>query len=496
MKNKVLTGTIIFILIINIFTGEAKSSEINITMEENKIVGLIRFIYAISGTDRASNTLLHIYMEKRKDKSTDEIYIEKFKKALLDLPTPLHLYYGKDAVKDYMLDSPRHRTTSILYYYASVSKDINDFKFLISGVFPDEYINDLIDGIDYFLPVYEELYYNQSEKELKNLIIKGNKEKSTYYEILQKSHNFYKSSISEPEIRIILVPLYISDEDFEKYKETGNFTTEGQSLGNLQIIEVIIPQRGEIGFEWFISIHETVHYFQSTSSLNKDMLKAMEDYDPLYGKIAGTYIDEAIATIIQMYGASIKNKNDIFDSGWYNDKIIDGYGKALYREVIEYIEKDKTLDKDLAIEAVDIFKETFPNAYKIKEVVFQEINVMTGEFDVMEVMPAFRCINAASIYGNPPLNNQEVLDNYKDLKCTQVFIIKENELHKLSPYKIINSDEIRNLAEKNKNFAYIIFNEEKNNFNIILISEDREKLESLLRKLNEEETIKEGFITL
>ncbi len=171
MKNKTLIITILFSVIFTLYVFPGRANEINIKMEENEIVGLLRFLYGISEVDRASNTMMYIYTEKRKDKSEDKIYIEKFKKIFSHLPTALQLYSEKGTVKDIIIDNPRYNTTAILYYYGAVSKDMDEFKFLISGIFPEEYINDLFEVIDYFLPVYEEFYYNPAKTELLNLRI-------------------------------------------------------------------------------------------------------------------------------------------------------------------------------------------------------------------------------------------------------------------------------------------------------------------------------------
>jgi len=285
MKSKIVIITILFGVIFTLFLFSVKANEITIKMEENEIVGLLRFLYGISEVDRASNTMVYIYTEKRKDKSEDKIYIEKFKKIFSDYPTALQLYSEKVSVKEIMVENPRYNTTAILYYYGAVSKDMDEFKFLISGIFPEEYINDLFEVMDYFLPVYEEFYYNPAKTELDNLLEERNKEREVYYEILNKAYNFYRSSVKKPKIKIIIVPIYISKEDFDAFKGRGEFSTEGQSLGNLQIIETIIPPGNGGGFEWFISVHEIVHYFQNTSE-NEIFLCNMKEANPLYGEIA------------------------------------------------------------------------------------------------------------------------------------------------------------------------------------------------------------------
>ncbi|MEQ8190486.1 MAG: hypothetical protein ABRQ39_21145, partial [Candidatus Eremiobacterota bacterium] len=82
---------VLSILLCLIFKTEAAE----ITVEENRMVGLLRFLYCISDTDRTSNTMKQIYIDKRGNNENDKIYIKKFKDIFTELPQHISLYSGK-----------------------------------------------------------------------------------------------------------------------------------------------------------------------------------------------------------------------------------------------------------------------------------------------------------------------------------------------------------------------------------------------------------------
>jgi hypothetical protein len=479
---------ILAILFLTIFIFRTEAGEIN--MEESRMVGLLRFLYCISETDRASVSMKQIYIDKRGDNEKDKIYIKKIKDIFAGLPQNITLYPAKKFDGEKL--PTKYKTTNLLYYYGAAAKDFKDFKFLLSSVIPDEKLGNLIEVLEYFLPVYNELYYEKSETCLKELIEKRNKEKDFYNKILDMTLRFYSSSLPACEIKIILVPIYVPVEERENYRKK-HMSIEGQSLGNLQIVETVIPCSEKSDNEWYVSVHETVHYYQNLSEENKTLQEEMKKYDPIFGKISSEFLNEAIATIVQTYSASMSGKKNIYDEEWYNEKIIDGYAKELYCDVTDYLEKDKVIDKNLVIKGVEIFKKKFPDAPFMKEIVFNEMNIMSDSFNIMEIMPVFRVTGRArSIYGNDPLNGKDILKNYEKI-CTQVFVMKENEIDRLTPYDIIDKEKIKEELQKSKNFSFSIFDEKRGIFNIVFICEDCEKLKEMLIKIKDRDSVTEGI---
>ncbi|MEQ8223469.1 MAG: hypothetical protein ABRQ37_14255 [Candidatus Eremiobacterota bacterium] len=480
---------ILSVLLCLIFRTEAAE----ITVEESRMLGLIRFLYCISDTDKASNTMKQIYIDKRGNNENDKIYIKKFKDIFTELPQHISLYSGKKIDIEKM--PVKYKTTNLLYYYGAASKDFKDFKFLLSSVIPEKQLGELIEVIEYFLPVYNELYYEKSEKNLKELLEKRNKEKDFYNNILDNTLRFYSSSVPACEIKIILVPLYIPAEERENYRKK-HMSVEGQSLGNLQIVETLIPSGEKSENDWYVCVHETVHYYQNLSSLNETLKEEMKRYDEIFGKTGSLYLDEAIATIIQTYSASLSGHEPDYDKEWYNDKIIDGYAKEFYGDVTDYIKNNKVLDKNLVIKGVEIFKKKFPDAPFMKEIVCNEMNIMSDTFNMMEIMPLFGILGRSrSVYGNDRLNGKDILKNY-DRQCTQVFVLKENELARLTPYSFIDKEKIREELQKSKNFTFSMFDKKRGIFNIVFMCEDCDKLKELLGRLKEKDILTDGIVSL
>lgn len=472
---------IMSILIITALTSFAMAD--GIVVEENKMTGFLRFLYGISETDRASGVMKKIYTIKRGNSTEDLIYIKKFRDIILSLPQ--NLYQGKNFTEG----SPKYKTTSLFYYYAASSKSPEEFKFLLSSIIPDKKLKDFFEAIDYFLPIYEELYYKKGEKDLKRMVEKVNEEKDGYEELLEQVSYLYNPLLPDNEIKIILVPLYIAQDERADYK---GLSIEAQSIGNLQILETILPSKNTLDVKT-VGVHEIIHYYQELSPENITFQEEMKKCDPLFGKLSASYINEGMATAIQAYSSYLSEKKIDFKEEWYGDKIIDGYSKELYPIISEYIKEEKVIDRPLAVKAVELFKNKFPDGPAMKQIVFQEINIMTVSLNIMDVMPAIsRTTRSTSIYGNEPLNGKDIPKTYEK-NCTQIFVLKPGEIDKLDTFNLSGIEEIRNTIEKNKNFAFSVFDKKRGIFNIVFICQDCKKLNEIMKKLWEEDLITEGI---
>ena len=495
---KYLPALIIFILLV-CFCLTAHASDLNIKFESNKIVGTLRFMYRLADIGNGSDLIKKLYLDKRKNQNQDKTHIEKVKKIFSDLPSSFQLLPSSPS---WYFRSKQ--LTSVIYYYASVAKDPNDFKFLIYSILPDSYANELIESLDYFLPIYDEIYYNPGLKELNELLDEYNASIPSYNTILTKIETFYKPELMNKDIRIIFVPLYMTKDDFVKYK--GKIVTRGESLGKLQIIEILISDDKDLKAKyakasktqnWDVALHEMIHYFQSISAI-KGINQTIKNYDPDTGKICLNYLNEGIATAIGNGYNGIKSGTADFKDSWYNDPIIDTYAKDLYPMVEKYLTGDKTIDNDFAIEAAKIFKAKFKEANKIPQVVFNKIHVISDSFDGKQVSLIIRKhFNPNDEFRSSPINHAKTLDNFSKLiEVNQIFVINSDEFKELKSYNLTCMEKLTGLALNNKNFIYNFYDTQLNRYSIFFICEDNEKFEKLLDKISNQPILDEELILL
>jgi|GEM_PF-4914318 len=474
--------------------GSGINSNIYIEMQENKMVGLLRFIYSISGFNRgASIAMKAIYESKREDKSGDVEYIKKFKNLFKELPPAINIFGHETSPVE--LNEIRYQTPVVIQYMAAASSDEENFKFLISGVLHGKNLNEFIDCINYFMPIYEKIYYEPSVKAgFKKLVKEKNKCSPDFKNLLSRIYSFYDSSILEPHVKVILVPLYVSNEDYIRLKNS-NCTLGGESDGNFQIVEVIIPAppSSDKNYEWNIAIHEIVHFFQMNSN-NIDMFNTeVINCDDEYGKICQKFLNEAIATAIQIHSTKPSEDSKTFKDEWYHSLIVDGFARRIYRNIAEYIDEGKPMDKELAVKITAAFKNKFKDAARMYEVLFFGLNVLTANYDSAACMQIIGSSLPCAYANLSKINDGETSVNKRD---TNLFIIGKNEIESLAIFKNINIQKIKNNLKNSENFSCSFFNDKERKFDFVFVINDLKNLEPLLKKFDSKKLIEECVINL
>ncbi len=435
--------------------GNSFSKGISVSFESNKIVGLLRFMYTISDFNRgASIAMKAIYESKREDKLKDVEYINKFKNIFKELPEAINIIGNETSAAE--LNNIRYQTPVVIQYMAAASRDENDFKFLMSGVLYGKNLNEFIDCINYFMPIYEKLFYEPAIKSgFEKLVKEKNKRSPAFKNLLSRIYSFYDSSMLETHIKVILVPLYLSNEDYMRLKNS-NCTLGGESNGNFQIVEVIIPTPPVIdkNYEWNIAIHEIVHFFQMNSNNIKSFNEEIINADAEYGKICQKFTCEAIATAIQIHSTKPSENSKTFKDEWYHDLIVDGFARQIYPYIAEYVDNGKPVDKELALKITAAFKNKFKDAAKMYEVLFFGLNVLTENYDNASCMQIIGGSVQCAYANMSKIHDGETSVSKRE---TNLFIIGGDEIESLSIFKNVDVQKIKSNLKNSENFVCTFF---------------------------------------
>jgi len=465
----------IFLITIPIFAT-------NVKFEYNENVNLVRFLFSISDFSEGSILLESIYKKNRGSK--DEKVIAKFEKLVRKIPRYIDMYpQVKTLPKNYRKWKKRY---DFLTNFAALSKNLSEFKLSLYSIYPNKLAYELSEVMDYFLPIYREVFYHKKAKAEVDKLIKNFKNidnKTKEFIDLQKK--LYQSKINLPELKVFIYPLYLSKEDADYFKKARLFILGGYSFKTLQIVEAVLPPRKNINF-YDVALHETAHFCYDSSSFMPKFLSEMKKHEGVFGKLAARYIDEALATAIGNGYVAIK-MNKKKKKKWYHSYIINKYAQALYPSIKKILDKKSSLSLKDAKLFVKIFKENFPDILTRKEIVLKHINILSSkDLNIEVVINKLRKYTRRSYIGGlDSISNKEAMDLYynKERKSTQVFVLKFNEIEELKVFKEIKLKQLKKDSKNKTPFVKITFNKKEKRFEIFFIINNMKDYENLAKKV-------------
>jgi hypothetical protein len=465
----------------------------NIKFEYNERVNLVRFLFTVSDYGEGSILLQSIHKRKRGDK--DNKKIKEFKDLVSSMPFNIDLYpNAKDLPKNYRRWKKK---SEMLTYLASSTSNMNDFKSSLYSIYPNKKAYQFSEIINYFLPVYREVFYQKnSKKDIKKVIQHLAKIDNKTKKFFDMEKNFYNSKINIPEIKIFLFPLFIEKKEEEYFKKNKLYVTRANSLKTIQVVEIDLPYKNNISF-YGVVLHEIAHFCYDSSELISKFSSDMEKKGK-FGKFAAQYLNEALATAIGN-GYIPKKMNQIDKSAWYNDPIIDKYAHKIYPTIEKILENKDSLKLEQTDAFVQIFKEAFPDIFTKKEIVFNNINMISSSsFNYMDLIHEIRKhVIITNSSASSPINHKITKKSYneKDGK-SQIFVLKFDELNDLKEYKKINFKELQKDSESKKAFVRITLNKEEDRYEIFFLVNKIEEYKELVKRIMKLDNITERIVYL
>ena len=227
-----------------------------------------------------------------------------------------------------------------------------------------------------------------------------------------------------------------------------------------------------------IGMHEMSHvlYEEQSLQLQQQLDSVFTDTITPFTKFAYHYIDEALATALGNGYAYKALAGEIDSAEWYNDSYINAYAKAIFPIVEEYVDGNKQMDKAFILKAIELFKQTFPNAQYDFEPLLMTTDVyfeddVTKEIDDIQssLHQTFRIYSSNT---SIPMMDKISLDNIKRSKETQVIIIHKNQLQNVAKLKLMFKTLVNLPAQKN---MLVSFLDKNKRAVVIVIAENKAK---------------------
>ena len=364
----------------------------------------------------------------------------------------------------------RKRTTStwdLLCVAAISSNTSEEFLNHIIGVYPNVDYLKLKRVVTETEPFYDRFIYNKYKpavddkvRELQGLSPKLN-------DLFEKFKTFYGSSWDKSmSFNLAIYPII---------GRSGQTT----ATPHANCLEMgILTQEEDIFDLLSIGMHEMSHvlYEEQPLWLQQKIDSLFTDSITLYSKFAYHYIDEALATALGNGYAYNELAGEIDSAEWYSDFYINAYAKAIYPLVEQYVNDKKQMDKAFVLKAIELFKQTFPNALYDYEPLLMTADIYF-EDDVAKELDdiQFTLHNTFRIYHSNtsiPISDKISLENLKTSRETQLIVIHKNQLQNLAKLKLI----FKNLASLPPNKNMIAnFLDKSNRAVIIVVAEDKTK---------------------
>lgn len=351
---------------------------------------------------------------------------------------------------------------------ASISSNSNkEFFDRLIGVYPNTDYMALKDIVTKAEPYYDEFIYQKYKPVIEDKVRELSGLSSKLDDLFEKFKVFYGSSWDKSiPFNLTIYPI------IGKHGQT----TATPHANSLEM--GILTEEDDVFGLLSIGTHEMCHvlFEEQPLQLQQKIDSAFTEVMTPYSKYAYHYIDEALATALGN-GYAYKHLSGELDSAdWYNDAYINGYAKAIFPLVEQYVNNQQAMDKAFIIKAIDIFTQTFPKVQYDYDPLLMTTDIYF-EDDIPKDIDDMQSLlhNSFRIYSSNtsiPMNDKQSLEMMKTSKETQLIIIHKNQAQNLAKLKLI----FKNLAAipSQKNML-IGFQDKNKRAIIIIIAENKAK---------------------
>ncbi|MEM6770479.1 MAG: hypothetical protein AAF597_07860, partial [Bacteroidota bacterium] len=178
-----------------------------------------------------------------------------------------------------------------------------------------------------------------------------------------------------------------------------------------------------------VIVHEMCHIlFDEQSVKTQQQLDAwMLSSTSPYAKLAYNYLDEGLATALGNGWAFTQLHGKYDTTQWYNDPYIEGFARALYPMVTEYMDAGKSLDQSFVERAIELFGETFPEANKTPKTLLTEMHLyadLARPEDLQKVGGTFqKQLGTLSMWMSTPIRDEESMASFSKPGLTKTIVI-------------------------------------------------------------------------
>ncbi|MNJ91784.1 hypothetical protein D3C87_94390 [compost metagenome] len=368
------------------------------------------------------------------------------------------------------------RTTYDLIDIALVnSSTIAEFRDRVIGILPNSELQKLIRIMQKAEVYYDRIIWKDNEAKLNAQRSALEKYATQCSESFTKIDRFYNSCWI-PEVPFVVAIYPIPG-------NSGNTTATPHA--NSLCIGVLTDETNHVG-RIGVVLHEMCHvlYDEQPSEFQHTLESYFTENKSPYSQFAYNFLDEGLATALGNGWAFKYLTGEPDPEEWYNNEYINGFGKALYPMVEEYIAANKQIDRDFVTRAIDLFGKTFPNSitdYGIllnRVAVYNDADSRPGIDEVMNLIGSYFQLTNSN-FSSPILDptSQEFL---KTSPQTQLVVVNSNQEANIKALKKIFPELSKVKMTPNK--IYSFFDGQKRPV-IVLYAADKAGLEGLLKEM-------------
>ena len=355
------------------------------------------------------------------------------------------------------------------------SSTITEFRDKIIGILPNSDLQKLITIMQQAEIYYDRIVWKDQQTKLDNQLINLEKYASQCSEAFTKINHFYNSCwITEIPFQVALYPI-----------PGASGSSDATPHANSLCIGVLTDETDHVG-RIGVVLHEMCHvlYDEQPAVFEHQIDKWFEENQSSYKSFAYHFLDEGLATALGNGWASKYLSGELDPNPWYNNEYINGFGKALYPLVSEYIASNRQMDREFINKAIDLFAATFPNSITDYGILLNRVSIYNDANDgpsIDEVMNGvgnyFRLTNS---HFSSPILDPTALEHLKTGSQTQLIIIDRNQETTIKAVKKLFPELSKVKMTINKIYAFF---DEKKRPVIILTASDKSNLDLLLKEM-------------
>lgn len=413
---------------------------------------------------------------------------EKFM-ALVDEFSMLEFEYQMDWEEYPKMRHGGISAKDLLWMSLSQSENIEDFNQRFYGAIPMHLHSKLIRLLKEGQPYFEKLVWDPQQANIQRMVDQLSVYKPQIKDLFLKTCTFYGVEWDQNipfTVQLYPVPL-----------ERGMTTAipKGNALICAFLSENEKEHLGVLG----IAIHEMCHiiYSQQSVKMQHEIDSIYNAHPSAFAQKAYNYLDEGLATALGN-GWAYREVHGVLDtSQWYNHEYINNFARAMFADVVEYVDAGKTMDASFLHQSIATFEKTFPNANREVLGLLNQVMLFVNAKEQEKLMTIpdmfIEGFNARGIWMASPMDDPEGKDMFEAKAVSKFFIIEEN---KTEAYALMQEKypQFTKPPVKARAFLYT-FNDSATGSMIFLVDvQSVDQLENLLNQLSGLEFIDPGTL--
>ncbi|MBC7864626.1 MAG: hypothetical protein IAF38_16760 [Bacteroidia bacterium] len=380
----------------------------------------------------------------------------------------------------------------LLIIAASESNDLKDFEKRINGILPQQEQSVLIETLNYFEPVYQELIWKPCEEKflLKVNELKGRTVTQVRKNELQAAFaggnqlNYLFGNIAAfygaKWDRAVPFKVFL-------YPVSGKSgATSAQPYGNILVADLLTEEKDIPGFLGVV-YHEMSHvlFSEQPVELQTKIDSLFLNNPSPYRNYAYHWFNECMATVCGNGWANENLTGKIDSAEWYNNAYINKFAKAVYPFAKTYLASSKKMDAVFIEQCITQFQKTFPDALQETDNLFTFFNMACDAEDPNPVFGGmYKFFQGRNCNSSFPIDEETISKVEKSVYTRIYFITHDNAETITALNKKIGGIKI---PKEKRSFAYYFLSEAKNPYVIVSVNSSAES-EKIFKTLFEKKT--------